>query len=80
MNNLISRGIAPTTTQALPMETATGMTSVPITTQIHVKPIIGLPAGTIKTETTTSENFITKYKMPLIIGAVAIGYFFLRKK
>jgi hypothetical protein len=28
----------------------------------------------------TNESFISKYKMPLIIGAVAIGYFFLRKK
>lgn len=28
----------------------------------------------------TNESFISKYKMPLIIGAVAIGYFFLKKK
>jgi hypothetical protein len=49
---------------------------------------IGLPPGTtspkpnatIPTDTLTNESFISKYKMPLIIGAVAIGYFFLRKK
>lgn len=49
----------------------------------------GLPPGTTPTgakPTTpgttpgTNESFISKYKMPLIIGAVAIGYFFLRKK
>lgn len=57
--------------------------STPITTTI------GLPPGTTPTETTptgttttpgTTENFISKYKMPLIIGAVAIGYFLLKKK
>jgi hypothetical protein len=46
---------------------------------------IGLPPGTTPTGTTrtgteTMESFISTYKMPLIIGAVAIGYFFLRKK
>jgi hypothetical protein len=48
---------------------------------------IGLPPGTTPTGTTpttttpgTTENFLSKYKMPLIIGAVAIGYFLLKKK
>lgn len=47
--------------------------STPTTTNI------GLPPGST-TPGTTSESFISKYKMPLIIGAIAIGYFFLRKK
>jgi len=45
---------------------------------------VGLPAGTTPTatttETTTSESFITKYKMPLIIGAIAVGYMLFKKK
>jgi hypothetical protein len=50
---------------------------------------IGLPPGTTPTTktTTTSEttpgttdNFLSKYKFPLIIGAVAIGYFLLKRK
>jgi hypothetical protein len=50
---------------------------------------VGLPPGTTPTGTTptgttttpgTTENFLSKYKMPLIIGAVAIGYFLLKKK
>jgi hypothetical protein len=58
-------------------------------TTLEPKPLnIGLPPGTTPditketttTETTTTESFVSKYKMPLIIGAVAIGYFFLKKK
>jgi len=50
-----------------------------------VKPInVGLPPGitkpTAETPTTTSASFITKYKMPLIIGAIAVGYMLFKKK
>jgi hypothetical protein len=44
---------------------------------------VGLPAGTTPTTTTpdqTNESFISRYKMPLIIGAIAIGYMLLKKK
>jgi hypothetical protein len=48
----------------------------------------GLPAGTtipkpnatMPTDTLTNESFISKYKIPLIIGAIGIGYMFLKKK
>jgi len=53
--------------------------STPITTNIGLPPG-STPTGTETTPGTTSESFISKYKMPLIIGAVAIGYFFLKKK
>lgn len=39
---------------------------------------VGLPPGT--TTTATNESFISKYKMPLIIGAIAVGYMLFKKK
>jgi hypothetical protein len=79
MNNL-GKLTAPTTILSMPVVgLPAGTTATPLT---------NLPPRSVNTleqtpETTTpgtTENFLSKYKMPLIIGAVAIGYFFLRKK
>lgn len=75
----------PTTTTQAPRGTATEQTFA-VTTQPQVLNV-GLPAGTTAVKPTaettpnqTNESFISKYKMPLIIGAVAIGYMLLKKK
>jgi len=57
----------------------TPITKPPGTTPITT-PTGTTPTATPGTRQETNESFISKYKMPLIIGAVAIGYFFLRKK
>lgn len=73
-----------TTTTTAPRGTATEQL-FSVATQPQVLNV-GLPAGTTavkptaETTTTTNESFVSKYKMPLIIGAIAVGYMLLKKK
>lgn len=71
----------PTTTTIAPRGTTTEQL-FSVATQPQVLNV-GLPAGTTPTATTTTttnESFVSKYKMPLIIGAIAVGYMLLKKK
>lgn len=68
-----------TSTMITPLFTSQAPTLTP--QRGEIKPIIdttiGLPPGTTNN---TNESFISKYKIPLIIGAVGIGYMLLKKK
>lgn len=68
-----------TTTSLQPRGTTTGEQTFSVTTQPTTTTNLptGLPAGT----TTTNETFLSKYKMPLLIGGAALlGYILLKKK